>query len=579
MSSIRFEGLLEIVDSAKVRGWAWAPGEAAQHLTVSIVADGRTLGTVTASRFREDLRVAGIGDGDHAFALDFDSALAEEDVERIEAHVRLGDASLGLLKRAGRPANPPAQPAPPPVEPVPVVAESAAVAPDIEPVAASEPPAPLPEPEPEPPQPAPPVVQDEAPASPAPKPARVIVQGNRRPNGALTDVFVHVPKTSGSTIRSIISRQYGAAATLYFEPDSIVWEHRANPMGYLAEQFSTRDVALITGHHRFGVHEFVRQKCRYFTMVRDPIDRTISDFFYAYTFPDHRNRDEIRAGTYTFEHFVADPVARPAMAHTYLLAGTYAHLDGPTALAVQHIRSSFAAVGTTERFDQSILRIARRFGWKPPIYLRKNVTALDPKLKQLRSQVSEMAHTTLADAFASDYAIYDAANAELTRWLTREGEAFLTVFDAFKRLQAKVAELETSAIHDRYNLEEDDPLPPSAMALHDTRDYQIVAEYLAAGEEDDRPTPQYVGFIDKITPTSVEGWAIDLSTDAPIDVALYSDGKLIDWTKANRRRADVASVGYDRAEVGYRFDLPAGVDPATVAVGFDTSRILLTPPR
>ncbi|WP_298285536.1 hypothetical protein [Acidocella sp.] len=52
-----------------LHGWCWNPSLPRARLTVELIVEGQSSRTVVASRFREDLRERGIGDGYHAFNL------------------------------------------------------------------------------------------------------------------------------------------------------------------------------------------------------------------------------------------------------------------------------------------------------------------------------------------------------------------------------------------------------------------------------------------------------------------------------------------------------------------------------
>jgi hypothetical protein len=58
-------GSLDAVSSRSVRGWAFSPGQPC--LDVDIFAGGDKIGSVEAKEFRQDLKDAGIGEGNHAF--------------------------------------------------------------------------------------------------------------------------------------------------------------------------------------------------------------------------------------------------------------------------------------------------------------------------------------------------------------------------------------------------------------------------------------------------------------------------------------------------------------------------------
>lgn len=387
------------------------------------------------------------------------------------------------------------------------------------------------------------------------------------------DVFVHIPKTAGSTIRSIISRQYGVDQTLYFEPDSDTWEYRDDPAGYLTREMAARPVKLITGHHRFGVHEFVKRPCRYFSLVRDPIDRVLSDYFYAFSFPDHRHRDGIRDGSFSIRNFIHDSDARPAASHTYLLSGVMRHLEGPTRMAIENINHSFAAIGTAEDFNASMLYIAKRMGWAPPIYLRRNVTPMDADLRARRKEALASLQAEEMDAFESDYAVYNAVKTRMTAWIESEGEGFRRAYASFQKLQAELALMETEAIYEEYKLVEDEPLPTAAQELMRTDAYLEVQEYLAGGAADAEDLRQYVGYVDGRDSEVISGWAFDFASSRPLHVALRYNGAVIEHSMCHLPRPDVAATGFFRDNTGFSFDVEGREDIRSLVVTFEDNGI------
>lgn len=75
--SEEFQGRLLAATGGRITGWAWDP-RLDDRLEVGVFVDGEHVATGTASIFRESLRLAGIGDGAHAFTID------------LPAHVRDG---------------------------------------------------------------------------------------------------------------------------------------------------------------------------------------------------------------------------------------------------------------------------------------------------------------------------------------------------------------------------------------------------------------------------------------------------------------------------------------------------------
>jgi hypothetical protein len=77
-------------------------------------------------------------------------------------------------------------------------------------------------------------------------------------------IFLHIPKTGGSTVYKILERQYPRAQTLRLESPEIA-------------RFKTLPAAqrgqyrLVEGHLYFGLHRFIPRASTYITFVAPPI--------------------------------------------------------------------------------------------------------------------------------------------------------------------------------------------------------------------------------------------------------------------------------------------------------------------
>lgn len=99
-------------------------------------------------------------------------------------------------------------------------------------------------------------------------------------------VFVHIPKTAGTTVRTALATAYRPEerAFVYHPsvPDSVTTETIA---GWSEERRGR--LRLVMGHFDVGIHDHLPGPSRYVTMLREPMDRLVSlyDYFRTGSFP------------------------------------------------------------------------------------------------------------------------------------------------------------------------------------------------------------------------------------------------------------------------------------------------------
>jgi galactose-3-O-sulfotransferase len=193
-------------------------------------------------------------------------------------------------------------------------------------------------------------------------------------------IFLHVPKSAGTTLNRLIEWEYPILAMYTVDPVLFRWSRER--LWRLPKRRLKR-FRVFKGHMKFGLHEVLPQPATYITVLRDPIDRMISAFYFMHTYKLHPNYWKFRREGWTLEDFVKRwPKSN---LQTKMIAG--AEYDAPcTAEMLQNAKENlqyFSVVGLTERFKESLALMKLRFGWKLESYSSFNVTRARPKKRDL----------------------------------------------------------------------------------------------------------------------------------------------------------------------------------------------------
>jgi hypothetical protein len=226
-------------------------------------------------------------------------------------------------------------------------------------------------------------------------------------------VFTHVPKTGGTTLDHILVAvaevQRKRFRRLRFSRGACSpEEHNQELLDFhrLSEdQFAPCDY--LSGHFPFGVHRRVAQPCLYVTLLRDPVTRLLSNVRFGL--------DRIRWSRDTPVDALIQNGRLIDNVQTRQIAGVFDR-DTPCtaqtlANACENLRSHYAVVGVTERFDETLKALITLLGWPDIAYSDRQVSRamIDPKLE---ANVREAAERH----FAFDMELHAYASARPTSW-------------------------------------------------------------------------------------------------------------------------------------------------------------------
>ncbi|HEU4719238.1 MAG TPA: sulfotransferase family 2 domain-containing protein [Bacteroidia bacterium] len=244
-------------------------------------------------------------------------------------------------------------------------------------------------------------------------------------------LFLHIQKTAGVTMHNIIGRQYPKKNTLsiYHTEKGLAELKRLTP-----ERAS--QIRLLKGHFAFGAHRFFREPCEYITMLRDPVERTISHFHFVIDSVTHNYHDMIVDSGYSLLEVLENgAIPRLDNKMVRMLSGndsapygacTETMLDD----AMTHLEKNFSVVGRVKNFDEFVLMCSERFHWNGYIFYRKrNAGRSRPKTEEIDKKTMDAlrAHNTL------DQKLYDTWSPIIEDRIARQGARFNARLASFKK--------------------------------------------------------------------------------------------------------------------------------------------------
>jgi hypothetical protein len=248
-------------------------------------------------------------------------------------------------------------------------------------------------------------------------------------DGAL--IFVHPPKTAGSTLSRIMDWEYSPLEICDIDGRFYYWSlQRISrwPKERLAK------MRLFKGHMPFGLHRFMPQPASYITLLRDPVDRTASEYYYKRHRRTHLIADR-DAKLMSFEDYVRTvPYDNPqtkAIAgveceydyHWYTILPSYRFYCGPCTaetleIAKENLSRYFCLVGLTERFEETLALAKVLFGWKIPCYTSVREGSKRPK----KEKISPRQRAVVAKYHQYDVELYRCGVSLFERAITENAE-------------------------------------------------------------------------------------------------------------------------------------------------------------
>lgn len=192
-------------------------------------------------------------------------------------------------------------------------------------------------------------------------------------------IFLHIPKTAGTTLRYTIKANCKANEFCEGDEEELNWTKKTKT--------HRQRIKYVMGHLYFGVHEQINDDCTYITLLRDPIERVLS--FYYYVLKDSNDPLYDFAHNNTLEQFVEKGTSIVHNQQAKLINGDK-DKDPDLDQVKEHINEHFYFVGLAEEYNKTVDYLASVLGWDKVLKSRLNANASRRKASELPQRTIDL---------------------------------------------------------------------------------------------------------------------------------------------------------------------------------------------
>ena len=238
-------------------------------------------------------------------------------------------------------------------------------------------------------------------------------------------IFLHIPKAAGTTLQDYILRHYKPGGKFFRFTG-----HQDQLSEFARFTQAERDAHdVLCGHVHFGIHDSLTQPATYLTMLRDPVERIISHYYFILAHPEHYLHPYVAGRGYSLHEYATAGLNQEGDNDHVRWLTARPHEEVPLGQVTRamleeakwNLQNAVTVFGLADRFTDSLRCFAAAFGWeavKPAGFgMRLNTNAARPK----RDQVAPETLDAIRDSNRYDIELYEFAQALFDEQMVRLG--------------------------------------------------------------------------------------------------------------------------------------------------------------
>jgi hypothetical protein len=203
-------------------------------------------------------------------------------------------------------------------------------------------------------------------------------------------MFVHIPKTAGTTFVLTLARYFNGKKKL------AQYYHTAfkNFPKHSSEYLNSFDLRF--GHVPFNPELKNERGTEYFTFLRNPRERILSSYRHIKGDGDHGLKNKINITDYKLKDLLKSGLSKRVdnLMVRYLsnnMDKDYLTINEDDLKAALHnFDKHFSVFGLTEYFDESLVLLADHMNWSPLFYFRENNSSYKIDAKELDEETEQL---------------------------------------------------------------------------------------------------------------------------------------------------------------------------------------------
>ncbi len=246
--------------------------------------------------------------------------------------------------------------------------------------------------------------------------------------------FLHIPKTAGTTLNTILDDNFLPDAILNVYTDE--QKERLKETTY--EEIAEYD--LVRGHVFIANFSDILDgpvPFNVFTFLREPVDRVISEFYFLKSWPKSHlysflNENDVSLHEYiTSNHPMLKVRGRNLMVNSLSGVGLES-VEDRLEIAWHHLKERFIFFGLLERFDESILLMNKALGIHNAFYEKQNV-----RNRRVHRPVSHHDLEIIQEHNSADIQLHDRACLEFEERIQAMGSALQADLRLFTKINER----------------------------------------------------------------------------------------------------------------------------------------------